>query len=226
MFTLHGNPCSSNSRKVQWALEELGHPYRLQLVDIVQGEQKAPAFHALNPNGRVPVLQEGDFVLYESNAILRYLCETPGRVELMPEERRARALVNQWLSWQEADVAPAFVGAFLTRFATLFGAPLDEPTYQRHKGNGDRLMPILDAHLKGRRYIVGESFTLADIALGEIVATAQDASIDLAPHAHVRAWLAGLFERPAYRTTRFHGDLFVQCMRVFAPTPQRAASGG
>lgn len=225
MFTLHGNPCSSNSRKVQWALEELGHPYRLQLVDIVQGEQKAPSFLARNPNGRIPVLEEDGFVLYESNAILRYLCEVPGRVELMPSERRARALVNQWLSWQEADMAPAFIGAFLTRFATLFGAPLDEATYQRHKAAADRLLPVLEAHLKGRRYMVGESFTLADLALGELVATSEDAGFDLAPHPHVRAWVTGLFERPAYRATRFHGGLFVQCMRIFAPKPQQAAGG-
>jgi hypothetical protein len=56
--------------------------------------------------------------------------------------------------------------------------------------------------------------------------SAEDAGIDLAQHPHVRAWLAGLFERPAYRSTRFHGDLFVQCLRVFAPQPQRAASAG
>lgn len=217
MFTLHGNPCSSSSRKVQWALEELGHPYELRVVDLVRAEQKAPGFLALNPNGRIPVLEDAGLVLHESNAILRYVCEVPGRVELMPSERKARALVNQWLSWQEGDLAVAFVGAFLTRFATLFGQPLDEVLYRHHEANARRLLPVLDSHLQGRRYLVGESFTVADLAVAEMIAVADDAGFDLTPHAHVRAWLEPLFGRPAYRKTRFQGDLFAQCMRVFAP---------
>jgi glutathione S-transferase len=96
MLTLYGNPFSPNSRKVHWALEELGLPYEYKTLDLIRArEQKRESYLLLNPNGRVPTLVDDDFVLYESNAILWYVSDKFGAGRLVPEDLRERARVGQ-----------------------------------------------------------------------------------------------------------------------------------
>src|SRR4051812_2164924 len=116
MLTLYGHPYSHNARKVHWALEELGLPYEYETVDLMTGAHKKPDFVRLNPNGRVPVMRDGDFVLYESNAMLLYLAETAGPGRLIPTKPQQRAQVLQWLSWQASDLAGAMLQPFLMKF--------------------------------------------------------------------------------------------------------------
>jgi len=223
MMKVHGHPCTVNSRKVLWTLEELGRAYTLHLIELAKSEQKAPGFLALNPNGRMPVIEDEGLVLYESNAILLYLCEAPGAVSLLPTERVQRAHVYQWLSWQTSDLSPAFVQPFLMRFNAIFGAPFDEAAHRKHLERTAQVLRLLDAHLAGRRFMVGPGLSLADIALAESVAMADDAGIGLTPYNHVRAWLEPLFERPAFQKTRFNGDAFVQAVPHFTAAVRGAA---
>jgi glutathione S-transferase len=201
MVTLYGHPYSPNSRKVHWALEELGAPYEFRTIDLPRREQKQPDYLRLNPNGRVPTLVDGDFVLYESNAILRYLADKLGK--LLPDPPHLRALVDQWVCWQSSDLAPA-IGRpwWMKTVGPLVGQPVDEAKHKALIDAAHKPLTILDAHLAGKPLVVGEELSIADIALASFAALTPQAGIDLAPFAHVAAWLARLGERPAFKKTR------------------------
>jgi glutathione S-transferase len=201
MVTLYGHPYSPNARKVHWALEELGTPYHYRTIDLPRREQKQPEYLRLNPNGRVPTLVDGDFVLYESNAILRYLADKLG--QLMPGPAHQRALVDQWVFWQSSDLAPALGRPWwMKTIGPYVGQPVDEAKHKALVDAAQAPLRILDAHLAGKPLVVSEELSIADIALGSFAALAPQAGIDLAPFAHIAAWLERLGERPAFQKTR------------------------
>src|SRR6185503_13833920 len=161
---LYHHPLSSNSRRAVMTALQLGTNVELGVVDLAKGEQRTPDFLRLNPNGRVPVLDDDGFYLHESHAIMQYLADgTPGQT-VYPTERRARADVNRWLFWSAQHFQPA-VG--LVRWERVIkgrmgqGGP-DEQEAER----GDRLVaelaPVLDAQLKGKQWVLGDTLTLAD----------------------------------------------------------------
>jgi len=202
MLTLHANPHSPNSRKVHWALEEMGAPYTYQLVDLGKREQKEPPFLKLNPNGRVPVLDDDGFILYESNAILWYLADKLGRGVIVPEDIKERALIDQWMWWQASDFGPATARPWLMMFYSKFGRQLDD---KKHKDLVDAAivpLKILDAHLSDHQFVVGARFSIADIALTEMFGLCDEAGISRNDVPHLNAWHARIAERPAFRKTR------------------------
>src|SRR5687768_12556457 len=128
---LHGFPESTTTRKVVWMLHELGVEHRFVHVDILAGAQRTPEYAALNPMLKVPTLVDGDFVLWESNAIVEYLAEKH-ESPLLPADLRARARARQWMAWQAAHFVGAVEGAFLPRFYAARGAPFDEAAWKTH----------------------------------------------------------------------------------------------
>jgi glutathione S-transferase len=203
MITLYGHPYSPNTRKVHWALEELGAPYQYRTIDLPRREQKQPDYLRLNPNGRVPTLVDGEFTLYESNAILWYVADKLGGGKLVPDPPYLRALVHQWVYWQTSDLGPAMGRPWwMKTVGPLLGKPVDEARHQELVAAAQAPLGILDAHLVGKPLVVGTELSIADIALGESVALAPQAGIDLAPFAHLGAWLARLAERLAFKKTR------------------------
>jgi len=202
MITLYGHPVSSNSRKVHWALEELGLPYIYQTVDLMKGEHKGPAFLGKNPNGRVPVLDDQGIVLFESNAILWYLADRYGPGKIVPESAAQRALVHQWVSWQASDFGPAIMSPWLTLFyARVAGAPFDEAKLRHACEAAGRPLGILEGALN-KAYVAGDAFSIADIALAESFALCDAARIDTSSYPKLRAWLGRLSDRPAHVKTR------------------------
>jgi GST-like protein len=148
-----------NSVKVAIALEELGLPYELKPVNIRTGEQKHAEFLFLNPNGKVPVLVDGDFVLTESAAILVHLAEKTGR--LLPAKGDVRARVFEQLFFHASGLSPAFGNAgFFKRYATE-PQPIAEA---RFTTEAERLLALLDDKLAHQTFVAGEAFTIADIA--------------------------------------------------------------
>lgn len=153
-----------NGFKVSVALEELALPYTVHALDISTGVQKQPAFLAINPNGRIPAIvdrAEGDFAVFESGAILIYLAEKTGK--LMPTDAKGRSRVIQWLMFQMGGVGPMFgqVG-FFHRFA---GKEFeDKRPRDRYVAESRRLLKVLDGQLKGRTWLLGDEYTIADIA--------------------------------------------------------------
>ncbi|QYO76171.1 glutathione S-transferase family protein [Devosia salina] len=166
MMRVLGRITSINVRKVLWALDELGLAYDREDWGLPIRDPKVPEFLALNPNGQVPVLIDGDFSMWESNAILVYLAERYGMGVLLPDDIQTRALALQWLGWQVSDLNPAWMYAVLALQRKV-------PGYDNAERIAESLtrwtarMDILEAELaKGRPFIAGDSFSIADIAMG------------------------------------------------------------
>ena len=166
MLRVLGRKSSINVRKVLWALDELGLVYEREDWGLPNRDPNVPEFLALNPNGQVPVLVDGDFSLWESNAILVYLAERDGTGALLPTDIRARAVTLQWLGWQVSDLNPAWMYAVLALQRKVPG--YDQPDRIAESLNRwTARMDILEAELaRGRPYVAGDGFSIADIAMG------------------------------------------------------------
>jgi glutathione S-transferase len=190
---------SPNSRKVRAVAYELGIPLDHHQVDLLKGGQHTPAFLALNPNGRVPVLVDGDFVLWESTAILRYLAAKRGGA-LVPTSAVEQANLDRWFSWQLAHLGPAITKVAFERVVkpvTGQGVP-DEAAIAAGTAEFVKLSALLDAALEGRDYLCAE-LSLADFALASHYSIAATCGLEIAPHARVNAWLARVLGRDSMR---------------------------
>jgi glutathione S-transferase len=190
---------SPNCRKVRALAYELGIELEQVTVDLPNGAQREPAFLAINPNGRVPVLVDGDLVLWESTAILRYLAGKAGSA-LVPATPRAQAEVDRWLSWQLAHLGPAMSKVAFERIVkkvTRQGVP-DEAAIAAGTAEFARLTAILDNALAEREYLAGE-LSIADFALASHYSLASTAGLAVAPHARVNAWLSRVLARGSMR---------------------------
>src|SRR5581483_6252299 len=166
MLALYGSPWSANTRRVHWALEELGLRYEYRTIDLRKGEQKNPEFLKLNVNGRVPVIDDDGFLLWESSAILQYLSERYADEELAPVDAKLRAQVYQWLSWQLCDFGPVAGAPGRMKFLhQLTGRPFDESAHAEALVAARPKLALLDAHLGGKSWVAADRFSMADIAL-------------------------------------------------------------
>ena len=183
-----------NGHKVSIALEELGLPYTLKVLDLSKGEQKTPAFLAINPNGRIPAIvdhEAGGFAVFESGAILIYLAEKTGR--LMPTDAQGRSRVLQWLMFQMGGVGPMMGQANV--FFRYFPEKI-QPAIDRYQGESKRLLTVLDGHLKDHEYLAGD-YSIADIANWAWVRTHRWSGVDVSDLPHLKRWLAAIRARPA-----------------------------
>jgi glutathione S-transferase len=190
---------SPNSRKVRAVAYELGVALEPIHVDLLTGEQRAPAHLALNPNGRVPVLVDDDFVLWESTAIIRYLASKKGGA-LLPATARGQAEVDRWLAWQLAHLGPAMSKVAFERVVkklTGQGVP-DAQAIAAGSADFAKLTAILELALEGREYLTS-ALTLADFALGSHYSLAAMCGLDLAPFPRVSAWLERLLARDSMK---------------------------
>ncbi|HJW07300.1 MAG TPA: glutathione S-transferase N-terminal domain-containing protein [Rhodanobacter sp.] len=196
---------SPNGVKVSIMLEETGLPYEPHLVDIMQGESRTPEFLALNPNGKIPAIIDphgpgGEpLALFESGAILLYLAEKSG--QFLPADPARRWETIQWLFFQMASIGPMFgqVG-FFNKFAGK--AYEDKRPLERYVNESKRLLGVLDERLAGRRWLMDEDYTIADIAtLGWVnnLITFYEARelVDYDRYANVAGWLERGLARPA-----------------------------
>ena len=193
---------SPNCRKVRAVAYELGVELEYAPVNLVSGEQRAPAFLAKNPNGRVPVLEDGDFVLPESAAILRYLDASRGggTASLVPSTPREQAEMDRWLSWNLAHLSPAMSKVAFERIAKkLTGqGPPDQARVDEGTAEFDKLSAILDASLGNREYLAGR-LSLADFSLASHYSLAGTAGLDVTRHAKLNAWLGRVLARSSMR---------------------------
>ncbi len=183
-----------NGHKVSIALEELGLPYTLKVLDLSQGEQKTPAFLAINPNGRIPAIVDhraGGLAVFESGAILIYLAEQTGR--LMPADVPGRSRVLQWLMFQMGGVGPMMGQANV--FFRYFPEKI-QPAIDRYQGESKRLLTVLDGHLKDHEYLAGD-YSIADIANWAWVRTHRWSGVDVSDLPHLQRWMDAIRQRPA-----------------------------
>jgi len=181
---VYGMARSGNCHKVRMALDHLNLPYRWHEVDVVGGETRSERFLAINPAGKVPVLQiDATTHLPESNAILGYLAEgTP----LWPGERLARAQVLQWMFFEQYSHEPYVAVA---RYIRVFLKRTDDPRLPGLVEKGIEALDVMERHLARHEFLVGRGLTIADLALYAYTHCAADAGIDLAPHPAIRGWL-------------------------------------
>lgn len=189
---LHGFKLSGHSHRAELFLELLGLPYTFRQVDLAGGEQKSPAFLALNAFGQVPVIEDGDTVVADSTAILVYLAQryAPGR--WMPQDAAGAAEVQRWLS---AASGPVAFGPCAARLVTVFGADFnpDEVIARAH-----RLLAVMETGLAQREWLAAAVPTLADIAVYTYVAHAPEGNVSLDAYPRVRAWLSRVEALPGF----------------------------
>ena len=190
---LYRFPLSGHSHRAELLLSLLGLTVELVTVNLPAREQKQPAFLAKNRFGQVPVLEDGELVLSDSNAILVYLGE---RYDLAhrywPAEPERRAQVQRWLS---VAAGPLAAGPAAARAVRVFGAPLDHELAAR---KARELFGVLEAELATRQFLVGDSATLADVALYTYCAHAPEGDISLEPYPALRAWLGRIEALPGF----------------------------
>ena len=192
-----GRVSSINVRKVLWACDELPLAYEREDWGTGFRDVRDPAFLRLNPNGQVPVILDGDVVLWESHTILRYLANRDRGEALYPAAPLARAQVDQWLDWQANDLNPAWIYAFnaLVRRSAEHDIAA---AVARSIAGWTRLMEVLDGHLRTREYVAGPAFSLADIAVGLSVTRWLATPFDKPVLPAVAAYYERLSRRPAF----------------------------
>ena len=192
-ITLHGFPLSGHSHRVQLALSLMGLPHQVVQVDLKNGAHKSPEFLNLNPFGQVPVLDDDGTALFDSNAILVYLANKyDADRRWLPRDPKGQADVQAWLSVAAGQIA---FGPAAARLITVFGAKYNpEDVIGRAHG----LLKVIDAQLAARRFLVGNSATLADIAGYSYISAAPEGNVDLAAYPNVRAWLARVEALPGF----------------------------
>ena len=187
---LYQHPMSANSRAAVMTAFHLNAPVELVYVDLQRQEQNQPEFLKMNPNHRVPVLQDGRFYLWESRAIMQYLADkTPGQT-IYPADLQARADVNRWLFWSSQHFAPAiriFFWENLVKGMIGRGAP-DPDELRRGDVLFNEFAAVLDAHLADRRYVSGASLTLADLSIAAAYACAAPGKAPVAWYANIQKW--------------------------------------
>lgn len=183
-----------NGHKVSIALEELGLPYSLKVLNLTEGEQRQPDYLKINPNGRIPAIvdHEADgFAVFESGACLIYLAEKTG--QLMPADVKGRSRVLQWLMFQMGGIGPMMgqANVFFRYFPEKIPAAID-----RYQGECKRLFRVLDGHLADHEYLAGD-YSIADIANWAWVRTHRWSGVELDDLPHLKRWRDAIRTRPA-----------------------------
>jgi len=196
-ITLWGRRNSANVQKALWALEELGLAYEHRRVGGSFGGSKTPDYLAMNPNGLVPTLMDGDLTLWESDAILRYLARTYGQGTIWPDNAAEAALADQWTTWTTSTLFPKFFALFYPQIFT----PRAE---QDFSGLGEpaaalaTTIAILDRALEGRAHLVGDSFTFGEIGPAIFARRALLLPYGAPSAPNIARWLEGMRARPAF----------------------------
>jgi len=198
MLKIWGRKNSTNVRKALWAAEEAGVQYEALNAGGAFGLVNEPEFRAKNPNGVVPMIEDGDFVLWESNTIVRYLSARYAPALLYPEDLQARASAEKWMDWTTAS--------FATPFRTVFWGVLRTPADQQDwvQINGaikviQELLVVVDEALGKQQYLSGDEFGMGDIPLGSFIYAWFEMPIERASMPHLEAWYGRLKARPAYQ---------------------------
>jgi len=200
---LYGFPASPNTWKVRALASHLKIPLEFEFVDLTKGAQYAPAYLALNPTGRTPTLTDGDFTLWESNAILQYLAAKTS-TPLWPNDARSRADITRWQCWQLAHwgadaCQPLTFQRLVKKFLNL--GPPDEAVVAKATEAFNKEAKLLDAHLAKHKYLVGDALTIADFAVAAPLLHAEGAGMPLAPYGNVRAWFERVSALPCWSET-------------------------
>jgi glutathione S-transferase len=199
MLKIWGRRNSINVQKAMWAVGELGIAHERIDAGGPFGGLDTEEFGEMNPNRRVPVIDDGGTIVWESHAIVRYLAAKYGAGSLWPEDAGARAQSDMWMDWVTADLQPAFIGGVFWNF---YRTPEEQRNWNVIRQGIARsaiLFRMLDRHLEGRPFVAGDMLTIGDIATGAQLYRYFELEIDRPDLPNVEAWYARLKDRTAYR---------------------------
>ena len=185
-----------NGWKVSIALEEMGLAYDVKLIDFATNDQKADWYTKINPNGRIPALDDDGFTLFESGAILLYLAEKTG--QFLPTDAQERSRVIQWLMFQMSAIGPMMgqANVFLRYFPEKI-----QPAIDRYQREVTRLFRVMDTQLASNEYICGD-YSIADMSLWPWVSGYDWSGVSVDPFPHLQRWLKLVGDRPAVQAGR------------------------
>ncbi len=195
VLRIWGRISSVNVQKVVWTADELGIAYERKDAGGVFGIVATPEYKRMNPNSLVPVIEEDGFVLWESNAIVRYLAakHAPGR--LWPDDLRRRADVDRWMDWQATTFTPAMRDAFW-QLVRVPAEKRDAAAIEASRSASEKAASVLEGHLAGREFVSGDAFSPADIVLGCAAHRWLHLPLAREPRPHMERWYASLKARP------------------------------
>jgi glutathione S-transferase len=204
MMKLYMNPMSPNVRRVRLTAAVLGITLEEKKLDFTKGEHKNPEYLALNPNGAVPTLVDGDFVMTESRAIMQYLASTKPESGLLPRDERARTDVTRWQFWDASHFSPqAAAIAFERLLKGMLG--LGEPDQRKIDdalNSFRRFGAVLNKRLDGgKQYVVGNALTIADLTLASSLMYAKQAEVPLGEFPNVQGWFSRISDMDAWKKT-------------------------
>ena len=183
-------------------ISHLGLECELRSIDLDRGDQLAPDYVALNPNGKIPTLEDEGFVLWESNAILFYLAAKRPESGLWPADLRGQADVMRWLAWESAhwDAESCGMVAFEKASRPVLGLGKPDAAFiARGEQNFARFAAVLDQHLQKKAWLVGDRLTIADFSIGALVPIARSLKLPVERFAAIGRWYESLAELPAWR---------------------------
>lgn len=198
MLRIWGRENSNNVKKVLWCAEELGLPYERIPAGGAYGVVNEASYRALNPNGLVPTIEDDGFVLWESNAIVRYLAARYGEGTLYARDPAERAVGDKWMDWVGSALAPSFFGVFRAMVRTP-PAERDMAAVEAGIAACAKQLAIVDAALAVQPYLSGARLGMGDIPLGCLTYGWFGMEIARPDLPNLAAWYARLQERPAYR---------------------------
>lgn len=200
---LYADPITVNCRKVMAGLDLIGAPYERVHVDYFKGEQKSPAYLAINPNASLPALVDDDLVLWESNAILQYAADKAGNSRVYSLDIKKRADINRWMIWEASQWFPsAYVYLVEHCVKPLFDQQPDAQVLAVQDVQFHKLAGILDARLATSKWLCGAEPTIADIAVAAPIHLHQHQKLPLGPHKNLSRWMTeGIEQLPCWEKT-------------------------
>lgn len=199
MLKVWGRRSSANVQKVLWLVGELGLPHTHIPAGGDFGGLDDPAFRAMNPHGKVPVIDDGGVVVWESHAILRYLAAVHGGDRFWSADPALRALIDGWMDWAQTALQPAFLGGVFWGFYRTPETDRDTAAVARALDHTVRCLTVIDRQLTDRPFVGGETLSLADIAIGTHLYRWFELEIDRPDLPRLAGWYDRLTARAAYR---------------------------
>jgi len=211
MLKIYGSDLSAPSNKVRFAANALNLKYDYIRINLREGEHKTPEYKKLHPANKVPVIDDDGFVLFESNAIIRYLADK-NNYSIYPKDLKQRALVDQWLDFGSMHVGMALSKVVYNRiFAPRIGVPVDENSLKEGLNFLERFLPVVDEQLSKNKFLIGNQMTLADINLLALLDPAEVASVDLSKYKSLSVWREALRQQDFYtKCHKEYGEMLKQ----------------
>jgi len=212
MVILYGADLSSPSNKVRFVLHALNLTYDYKRISIREGQNRTPEFLKLHPAGKVPVIDDNGFVLFESNAIIKYLAQK-NNSSLYPLDLEQKSLIDQWIDFISMHVNGALEKILYNRvFAPVIGVPADERAIQEGEKLFHRFLPVVDNQTGCHPYLVRSGMTLADFCLLAALDPVEAGGLSLESYPKVKAWREKMQAQEFY--TRCHGS-YVEALQKF-----------